>query len=110
MRVVRNEQKLRLGSAYQDNKLMFPSELGNYTDARNHLRSWKRALESIGVEYKGFHALRHTYATQLIMNNRDILTVSRLLGHSNIETTQRYTHILQENKAESVQVLNSLFI
>lgn len=110
MRTIRNEEKLKLGNAYNDNSLMFPSELGNYMDARNLLRSWKRALERIGVEYKGFHALRHTYATQLIMKGEELITVSRLLGHSSIKTTEKYTHILKTKKASGVEVLDSLFL
>lgn len=107
---IRIEEKLKLGQAYNDNDLLFPSATGTYLDQRNVLRAWERALKRIGVEYKNIHALRHTYATQLIENGVPLMTVSRLLGHSTIKTTERYVHVLQESKRDEVQKLNKLFV
>lgn len=102
------EEKLRLGEAYTNNTLLFPSETGTYIDAKNLRRSWKRALENANIPYRKFHALRHTYATRLFENNTSILTVSRLLGHSSIKTTEIYTHVLKEIKIQEVECLNAI--
>ena len=102
------KEKLKLGEAYTENELLFPSEMGTYIDAKNLRRSWERLLNKAGVQKKKFHALRHTYATRLFENNTSILTVSRLLGHSSIKTTEIYTHVLEDVKKEEVQCLNDM--
>lgn len=103
------EEKLRLGEAYTNNTLLFPSETGTYMDAKNLQRSWKRALENANIPYRKFHALRHTYATRLFENGTSILTVSRLLGHSSIKTTEIYTHVLEDIKTKEVECLDAIF-
>lgn len=105
-----NIEKLKLGKLYQDNNLLFPSETGTYIDSRNLLRSWKRVFEHIDVPYRKFHALRHTYATQLLKNETQLITVSRLLGHASVKTTEIYAHVLESTKKSEVEALNKLFV
>lgn len=106
---IRNIEKLKLGEAYEDNGLLFPSETGTYLNKRNLIRSWERVLKKSGVPYKKFHSLRHTFATQLLENNVPLIRVSRLLGHASIKTTEIYVHILNETKQKDIETLTNLY-
>lgn len=104
-----NKEKLKNGELYTDNHLVFCTECGNFLDTRNLTRSYTRLLKKIGIPYKNFHSLRHTYATRLFENNVPIKTVQALLGHKDITTTMNiYTHVMPEKMTNEVQCLNSI--
>ena len=78
----------------------------NHTEPRTYLYSYKKFLEHIGVEYRNFHVLRHTFATECIKRGIDVKTVSELLGHASVKTTlERYVHSNMDMKRKQLEKL-----
>lgn len=56
-----------------------------------------------------FHCARHTYATFLLTKGVDIYTVSKMLGHRELKTTQIYTKVIDQKKRDAVNVFDEVF-
>lgn len=71
------------------------------------LRKWvKRA----GIEKRvSFHTARHSFATIGLELGTDLFTVSKLLGHADVTTTQVYATIIDPKKEEAVNKIDNLF-
>lgn len=55
-----------------------------------------------------FHTARHTHATMMLTLGVDLYTVSKLLGHSNIQTTQIYAKLVDESKKKAVALIPNI--
>jgi integrase len=89
-----------------EDALLFPG-LPEQISAPKYLSAWMKAA---GISKRiTFHASRHTYATMLLTLGVDIYTVSKLLGHTKIETTQIYAKIINKKKDDAVSLIDGIF-
>lgn len=108
---VRKQQwlnKMKAGSAYEDNGLVFATQLGRPLDPTNMRRTFYTICSKIGLEGLHPHCLRHTFATRGAENNVDVRVMQRFLGHSTIkETAETYTHVLTDLKRSEILKLDN---
>jgi len=66
----------------------------------------KRALKKAGLRHLGWHSLRHSFASHLVMRGAPIKSVQELLGHCSIEMTMRYAHLSPDVRRDVVKLLD----
>lgn len=76
---------------------------------RSYQRSFDLLLKELKIEHKGFHSLRHTFATRAIECGMDVKTLSEILGHKNPTITlSRYAHSMMNHKKEMMNRLGKM--
>lgn len=76
---------------------------------RSYQRTFELLLKKLGLPHKGFHSLRHTFATRALECGMDVKSLSEILGHKNATITlNRYAHSLWEHKAEMMNKLSKM--
>ncbi len=80
--------------------------LPDRNDINDRIREW---VKEAGInKHITFHCSRHTYATLLLTYGADLYTVSKLLGHTDVATTQIYAKVIDEKKRKAVDLIPSL--
>jgi integrase len=98
-----SEQALQLcGTPRQPEQLVF-EDLPDPAWISKPLKRW---IETAGITKPiTFHNFRHTYATLQLSSGTDIYTVSKMLGHTNVKTTQIYAKVVDEKKNKAAQAI-----
>lgn len=86
-----------------DDVLVFPKFKNSYTDT---ILKW--GIRAGIKKHVTFHVARHTFATLLLTQGADLYAVCKLLGHSDIKTTQIYAKLIDAKKVEAVNLLNGI--
>lgn len=78
---------------------------------RSYQRTFKNLLKKLDIKHRGFHSLRHTFATRALECGMDIKTLSEILGHKNANVTlKRYAHSLIEHKREMMNKVGKFLL
>lgn len=98
-----SEQALQLcGEPETPEKFVF-EDLPDPSWISHPLKKW---VVAAGIKKKiTFHCFRHTYATLQLSSGTDIYTVSKMLGHTNVKTTQIYAKVVDEKKDKAAQAI-----
>jgi integrase len=72
-------------------------------------RFWARIQKDIGIEGVRIHDLRHTFASLLVSGGASLEMIGKLLGHSQMQTTQRYAHLMDSPLRAGVGAVASAF-
>jgi integrase/recombinase XerD len=95
---------------YRPKSWLFPGgRPGSHLSVAVVQRACKRAVCACGITKKAsMHTLRHSYATHLLESGTDLATLQKLLGHNQLSTTLRYTHVSQQHLQRAVSPLDTL--
>lgn len=94
---------------FGDDSPILAQEDGTPNTIDNYSRTFEAIVKRAGIEPCGIHTLRHTFATQMIAKHVDIKVVSSLLGHASVEITYNtYVHVIDEQKAQAVELLENI--
>lgn len=100
----------RLCAANPNTKLIVCSSKGTIVPHERIERTFYYLLGNIGIEKTGPHSLRHTFASMLFAMKKDIKTISKLMGHANIQITlNTYIHLFENVDHDAVTALDDVF-
>ncbi|MGN1338984.1 MAG: tyrosine-type recombinase/integrase, partial [Oscillospiraceae bacterium] len=83
---------------------------GEIMNPQTPTKQFSKFLERHGLRHRKFHSLRHTSATLLLYAGVNIKQVQGRLGHGDIETTNKYLHVLEEADVEAAKALDIMLL
>lgn len=96
---------------HSNSQYVVSGKTGHGAEVRSYQRTFENILKKLEISHKGFHALRHTFATRALEVGMDIKTLAEILGHGNpMITLKRYAHSMLEHKTEMMNRVGRLLL
>ena len=93
---------LKIKERGDDPKYVFPSRPGSKHNHVTELKgAWKKICKLAELKDVRIHDLRHTYASVLVSGGASLPLIGALLGHTQVQTTQRYAHLMDDPLREA---------
>ena len=110
-KIRQDKEKKEAGSAWKENNLVYPSNIGTYTEPRRINTTMNKITDAAGLDRFTFHSLRHTFATRMLEANISAKIVQDVLGHADVTLTlNTYSHVIGTTAHEHIAKLDGLFV
>ena len=110
LRVSQQEQRLLMGDLWHVNDYIFKQDDGQPMRPDSITQWLRKFAERHGLPHINPHAFRHTAASVMIVQGTDIVTISKMLGHAKVSTTEDiYSHVIEDSKQQAGNVLAQVY-
>lgn len=99
-----------MGDRWHENDYIFKRDDGQPMRPDSITQWLSKFADRHGLQHINPHAFRHTAASVMIVNGTDIVTVSKILGHAKVSTTEDiYSHVIEDSKQQASNGLADVY-
>lgn len=105
------EWKRENNYAHSETDFVFCNSQNGAIEPRRYYQYYMEVMEEANIENANFHTLRHTFTTRCLEAGLDIVSVSKILGHAEVQiTANTYTHLLAEHQKAEMQKIRKWYV
>ena len=109
-RIAQNEQRILMGDQWHESDYLYTRDDGRPMRPDGITQWLADFSRRHGLPHINPHAFRHTAASVMIVQGTDIVTISKMLGHAKVSTTEDiYSHVIEDSKQQAGNVLANVF-